>query len=93
MRILIYLAIAIVAAYLGYKIAEITINNKRIKSSIQPIVEELRIQLQAINTEIDNSTTNEQRAKLEAQKLRIIELLSKFYGYTTDELTKLIATK
>lgn len=90
MRILIYLAIAVVAAYLGYKIAEITILNKQIKSNISPIVNELKVQLTAIQTSLQNATP-EQKAKLEEQKTRIIDLLAKFYGYTTDQLNAILS--
>lgn len=93
MRLLIYLAIAVVAAYLGYKLAEITIANKQIKSNIQPIVDELKTQLSAIQTSITNSTTPEEKASLQAKKDTIINLLAKFYGYTTDQLNAIINNK
>lgn len=89
MRLLIYLGIAIIAAYIGYKIAEITILNKQIKSNVQPIVDELRLQLTTIQNSIQNASP-EEKVKLEIQKKNIVELLAKFYGYTTDELTALL---
>jgi hypothetical protein len=90
MRILIYLAIAIVAAYMGYKIAEVTILNKQIKSNVQPIVDELRLQLTALQNSIQGNISPEEKAKLEAQKQNILSLLAKFYGYTTDELNAIL---
>lgn len=90
MRILIYLAIGVVAAYLGYKIAEVTILNKQIKSNLRPIVDELRMQLTAIQNGLENTISEEERAKLVAQKNNILNLLAKFYGYTTEELSSIL---
>lgn len=90
MRILIYLAIAVVALYLGYKIAEMTMLNKQIKSNIQPIVDELKVQLTSIQEGLNQNITPDERAKLLAQKNNIISLLAKFYGYTTDELNTIL---
>lgn len=90
MRILIYLAIAVVAGYLGYKIAEITIQNKKISTNIKPIVDELKTQLTAIQTELQENLTAEQRAALEAKKASIMQLLANFYGYTVEQIQALI---
>lgn len=90
MRILIYIAIAAIAFYLGYKMSEIAVLNKGIKSNIIPIVDELRIQLQAIQEKINTSLDESERAELEIQKNRILDLLAKFYGYTTEQLKTLL---
>ncbi len=91
MRILIYLAIIVVAGYLGYKLAEITITNKQIKSNIVPIVDELKIQLGAIQTKLsDSALTTDQKAQLENQKNNILGLLGQFYGYTTEQLKAIL---
>lgn len=91
MRILITLAIIIVAAYLGYKLAEITITNKQIKSNIVPIVDELKIQLGAIQTKLeDPSLTADQKKALQNQMNNILGLLGQFYGYTTDQLKTIL---
>lgn len=90
MRVLIYLLIAGFAFYLGYKISEILILNKGIKSNIVPIVDELKIQLKAIQEKLNSNLNDEQRVELEAQKNRILDLLGKFYGYTNEQLKDIL---
>lgn len=86
-----YLAIAVLAFYLGYKMSEILILNKGIKSNIVPIVDELKIQLTSIQERLNMpDITDIEKADLEAQKNRILDLLAKFYGYTKEELNTIL---
>lgn len=90
MRILVYLLIAAFAFYLGYKISEIIVSNKGIKSNIIPIVDELKIQLKAIQEKLNSDITADQKVELEAQKNKILDLLGKFYGYSSEELKNIL---
>lgn len=91
MRTLIYIAVFVVAFYLGYKISEAIILNKNINNNVKPIVNELKLQLAAIEEKIKSENITEtERAELESQRIKILDLLAKFYGYTTEELKKLI---
>lgn len=90
MRTLIYIAIAAVAFYFGYKMSESVMLNKRLNANILPIVDEVKIQLTAIDNKLKESITPEERLALEAKKQRLIDLLSKFYGYTVEELNNIL---
>lgn len=90
MKIIIYLLIAIVFLYLGYKIAEITIANKDIKNNVIPIVSQLQLQLTNIQNKLKNSISEQEKIELTNQKNDIIKLLANFYGYSSTEIKNLI---
>lgn len=90
MKILIYIVIAAAAFYLGYKISQVVVVSKGIKDNIIPIVEELKIQLKSVQEKLSMEITADQKIQLEEQKQRILDLLAKFYGYTSEELKNIL---
>lgn len=91
MKVLIIVAIAIISAYLGYKLAQYRDNQKKIADNIQPIVDELKNQLMALNTKLSSATlTDAEKKELQTQQNNILTLLGNFYGYTLPELKKVL---
>lgn len=91
MRILIIVIVAVASAFLGYKLAQYRDNQKKIADNIQPIVDELKNQLLALNTKLSSATlTEEEKTQLQTQQNNILSLLGNFYGYTLTELKKLL---
>lgn len=78
MRILIYLGIALIAGFIGYKIAEVIILNKEIKGSISPIVNEIKIQLTIIENKLKEQNSPDEMINLEAQRKKLVSLLKNF---------------
>lgn len=92
MRIVTYILIALFAGILGYKLAELIMANKQIKTNVQPIVDELKIQLQAIQDKLSNTQglTSNEISDLQLKKDTIVDLLAKFYGYSTEQINSMI---
>lgn len=82
------------AGVLGYKIAELTMANKQIKTNVQPIVDELKIQLSAIQDKlsVQSGLTTNEIEDLKLKKETIVDLLAKFYGYNTEQINQILNT-
>lgn len=78
MKLLTYLIIVVVSAFIGYKIAQRKILSAAIPENIMPIVAEIRIQINAIENKLATSLTAQEKADLQLQKEKLVKLLSQF---------------
>lgn len=88
MRVALFVIIALLAFYIGYKVAEYKKLKQQVKSNIQPIIDELKIELSAIQDSVTSNMSEEQLKVISDRKDKIIELLGSFYGLSKDELSK-----
>lgn len=93
MKLLVYIGVALIAAYLGYKISQYVTYSKEMKKNIIPIVDELKLELAAVEDKLKGDLSNEERAALTDRKNKILTLLGKFFGYSQQELETLLKTQ
>jgi len=90
MKVLTYIIIIAIGVIFGYIIGKIVSDQKGITKNIIPLIDELKIQLKAITEKLKTDVSNEEREQLEQKKQNILNLLSKFYGFTVEEINKMI---
>ena len=94
MKMILYLFIAILAAIIGYKIAQYRNITKKLNTNVMPIVEELQMELGMIQEKLKGTTlTEEEKIKYEDRKGKLMNLLGKFYGLAQEEINKLVNNK
>lgn len=86
MKTFIYIGIALVSGFLGYKLAQARFLNKTISPNVTPVISSVTAEIKAINEKLSGIVTPEEKLILEAQKQRLIELLSKLYGATVEQI-------
>jgi hypothetical protein len=87
MRILIWIAIAVIFFIIGMKYAQ-----NQAGPNPQPLIDTLKSQLQSVNSQLQNTSgmSASQVANLQAQQTSLLSTISSYFGYTVSQVETLL---